>query len=430
MSYINRVEDAVADRLITWTTDAPDPTGVHYPGPGVFGDDTEDYTCYLLPGSGGGGGGISGYVVGFVANSNVIGVDCTYLDTGNGAAFRQACIDCDDVGGGVVQVLKGDIDFNAPGAPTTYWFMNDVNVIGAAGGNTTVTFRTSGEAIHMVFFGGSLKNMSFNAPVPTAAITPDGPPTYIYVAGGTVENVDVYGSGGDYGLTEAKYQGARTMLWLEQTAAKNLSIQAMPPIAVITSNGAEAFVAAYVTGSLISCFVVENVYVEDADIGILVNNADRVKVLCSRVNGYNLYGTAIVGSRNIECDVIVGASASVLAESDGFLVTDTIPSVFSGGAQDCVNIRVHGSVEGDMSPADIGVLVLDADGTRAFTNIVIDDVTIENVNTGIQFAPGGGVFTGNAIRKSFTNGCITSYAVPVEADVEFDHNVIRNEGGF
>lgn len=424
MSYINRVEDSVAGALVTWTTDAPDTTGVSYPGPGVFGVDTSDYTCYLLPGSGG-GGGISGYVVGFVDSGNTLGVDCTYLDTGNGAAFQQACADCDDNGGGVVQVLAGDIDFNAPGAPTTYWFMSDVSVVGDAIGNTTVTFRTSGEAIHLVFFGGGIKNMSFNAPAPTAAIIPDGPPTYIYVENGVVENVDIYGSGGDYGVTEAGYQGADTLLWAERTSIKNTVIRAVPPIAVITTDDADAFSALFVTNSRNAYTVIDDVYVEDADIGILVLDANRVEVLNSRVSGYNLYGVAIVGSQNIKCSTIVAASASVLVESNGVFVTDEIASVASP-AQDCINIRVQGHVQGTMAPADIGVFVLDSNGTRVFQNITVEDVTVENMNTGFQFSTGGGTFTGNAIRKSFVNGCVTPYTISVNADVELDHNIVRN----
>jgi len=43
-SFINRVWDTVAGSMIRWvTTSAPDPGGVSYPGPGVYGVDTSSY---------------------------------------------------------------------------------------------------------------------------------------------------------------------------------------------------------------------------------------------------------------------------------------------------------------------------------------------------------------------------------------------------
>jgi len=41
--YRNRVLDSVAGDFVRWPTDLPDPTGVEYPGPGVFGTNTTDY---------------------------------------------------------------------------------------------------------------------------------------------------------------------------------------------------------------------------------------------------------------------------------------------------------------------------------------------------------------------------------------------------
>lgn len=41
--YINRVYDSVAVKVVNWRTEIPDPTGVYYPGPGVFGVTTSDY---------------------------------------------------------------------------------------------------------------------------------------------------------------------------------------------------------------------------------------------------------------------------------------------------------------------------------------------------------------------------------------------------
>ena len=47
--YRNRVYDTVAVNFVRWETlTAPDPTGVVYPGPGVFGVNTSDYCIDLI----------------------------------------------------------------------------------------------------------------------------------------------------------------------------------------------------------------------------------------------------------------------------------------------------------------------------------------------------------------------------------------------
>jgi len=53
--YTNRVFDSVASDIVHWETSPdPDPTGVSYPGPGVFGVDTSDYTVSAVIVVGGG----------------------------------------------------------------------------------------------------------------------------------------------------------------------------------------------------------------------------------------------------------------------------------------------------------------------------------------------------------------------------------------
>lgn len=48
-NYVNRAYDAVAVAFVRWTTaGAADPTGVEYPGPGVFGATALDYCVESL----------------------------------------------------------------------------------------------------------------------------------------------------------------------------------------------------------------------------------------------------------------------------------------------------------------------------------------------------------------------------------------------
>ncbi len=55
MSYINRTYNHITEKYTMWTTDTPDTNGVSFPGPGVFGDDTEGFSSWAVPGSGSGG---------------------------------------------------------------------------------------------------------------------------------------------------------------------------------------------------------------------------------------------------------------------------------------------------------------------------------------------------------------------------------------